>query len=169
MSSNHALTGMIKNLKREGNYVSIHKKSIAEGNIEKLNTSGVFNTDKPVTVHCKVFYDILFNFGRRCQEGLRDLKKSSYGKFKDHRGQEYYKIMYNECDKTHHEVDSRETSKEVRMYANPKGNHCPVASLDVYLSKLSPTCDAFFQKPLLHPKVNAWYAEQPIGKTHCLP
>ena len=146
MSSNHVLTAMIKNLKREGKDVSIHKKPIAEGDIEKLYTSGVFNTDKPVTLQYKVFYDILFNFGRRGQEGIRDLKKSSYGKFKDDRGQEYHPIMYNECDKTHHGVDSRETSKEVRMYVNPNSNHCPVASLDLYLSKLSPKCDAFFSK-----------------------
>jgi hypothetical protein len=49
---------MIKNLKREGKDVSIHKKPIAEGDIEKLYTSGVFYTDKPVTLQYKVFYDI---------------------------------------------------------------------------------------------------------------
>ena len=45
MSSNHVLTGMIKNSKREGKDVTTHKKPVAEGDIEKLYSSGFFNTD----------------------------------------------------------------------------------------------------------------------------
>lgn len=50
------------------------------------------------------------------------------------------------------------------MYAKPGDIHCPVASLDLYLSKLSPKCYAFFQALLLYLKPNVWYADQTIGK-----
>jgi hypothetical protein len=50
------------------------------------------------------------------------------------------------------------------MCAKPGDIHCPVASLDLCLSKLSPKCYAFFQTPLLYPKPNIWYADQTIGK-----
>lgn len=44
----------------------------------------------------------MLNFGRRGQEGLHELRKSSYVKFTDDKGQVYYKMTYNEADKTHH-------------------------------------------------------------------
>ncbi|CAC5398334.1 unnamed protein product [Mytilus coruscus] len=73
-------------------------------------------------------------------------------------------MTYNECDKTHHGVDSKENSRDVRMYAKPGDIHCPVFSLDFYLGKLSPRCTAFFQQALQYPKPTIWYAAQPIGK-----
>ncbi|CAG2192578.1 unnamed protein product [Mytilus edulis] len=137
---------MMKKLKREGKDITVHKKAVAEGDIQKLYSSGIFSTDHPVTLQNKVFWDIMLNFGRRGQEGLADLKKTSYAKSKDDKGQEYYKMTYNECDKTHHGVDSKENSRDVRMYAKPGDIHCSVFSLDFYLGKLSPRCTAFFSK-----------------------
>ena len=98
----------------------------------------------------------MLNFGRRGQEGLDELRKSSYAKFTDDKGQVYYKMTCNEADKTHHGMDSRETNKDVRRYASPGEWTCPVARLELYLSRLHPECDAFFQQPLGHPKVNVW-------------
>jgi hypothetical protein len=43
-------------------------------------------------------------------------------------------MSYNECDKTHHGVDSKENLKETRMYE--RRDDCPVKSLDLYLAKL---------------------------------
>ncbi|CAC5416166.1 unnamed protein product [Mytilus coruscus] len=123
-----------------------------------------FNTDHPVTLQNKVFWDIMLNFRRRGQEVLSDLKKTTYAKCKDDKGQEYYKMTYNECDKTHHGVDSKENSRDVRMYAKLGDIHCPVFSLDFYLGTLSPRCTAFFQQELQYPKPTIWYAAQPIGK-----
>jgi hypothetical protein len=164
MISNHVITGMVKILKRDGKDLSVHKKAVSDGDIHKLYTRGDFNIDNPITLQNKVFGDVMLNFGRRGQEGLQELKKSSYAKFLDDKGSVYYKITDSEADKTHHGMDSRKTNKDVRMYATPRDRTCPVASLELYLSKLHPECDAFFQQPLGHPKVNIWYAKQPIGK-----
>jgi len=153
MTSNHVFMGLIKMLKRDGKDVTVHKKAVSEGDIKKLYTSGVFGTDDPITLQNKVFWDIMLNFGRRGQEGLHLLTRTSYAKFTDDKGLEFYQMTYNECNKTHHGIDSRENEQDQRMYANPENpTVCPVASLDLYLSKLSKRCTALFQQPLLHPK-----------------
>ncbi|CAC5410592.1 KCTD1_15 [Mytilus coruscus] len=97
----------------------------------------------------------MLNFGRQEQEEPNSLKKSSFGKFTDDKGHTYYKMTYTEANKTHHEVDSHEKSEDI---------NCPVASLDFYLSKLSPKCNALFQQLLLYPKPNCWYTNQATGK-----
>ncbi|CAG2233869.1 unnamed protein product [Mytilus edulis] len=86
MPSNHVITGMMKKLKREGKDITVHKKAVAEGDIQKLYSSGIVSTDHPVTLQNKVFWDIMLNFGRRGQEGLAELKKTSYAKSKDDKG-----------------------------------------------------------------------------------
>ncbi|CAC5370547.1 KCTD1_15 [Mytilus coruscus] len=62
-------------------------------------------------------------------------------------------MTYNESNKTHYGIDSRENSQEQRMYANHENTAiCPAASLDYIL------------QPLQYPKANLWYAAQPVGK-----
>ncbi|VDI18352.1 Hypothetical predicted protein [Mytilus galloprovincialis] len=72
-------------------------------------------------------------------------------------------MIYNKSNKTHHGIDNRENEQDQRMYGNNRDT-CPVISLDLYLSKLSPKCDALFQQPLQYPKQTCWYAAQPMGK-----
>ena len=105
----------------------------------------------------------MLNFGHRGQEGLHELRSYSYHKLTDDKGLAYSTMSYNECDKTHHGVDSNENVKETRMYERGDEINCPVKSLDLYLAKLSPKCSAFFQQPLLNPRSDCWYAVQPIG------
>ena len=50
-------------------------------------------------------------------------------------------------------MESTQSRREVRMYAKPGDIDCPVASLDIYLSKLSPKCDVFFQAHFCIPKL----------------
>ncbi len=62
----------------------------------------------------------------------------------DGNGFRYFTNAYNEADKTHHGVDSREINKANRMYETDPEN-CPVKSLEKYLAKLNGKCDALFQ------------------------
>ncbi|VDH92651.1 Hypothetical predicted protein [Mytilus galloprovincialis] len=107
MTSNHVMLGLVKIIKREGRDVTIHKKAVSKGDIEKLYSSEVFNLDSPETLQNKVFWHIMLNFGRRGQEGLHSLKKSSYAKFTDDVGRSFYKMTYNESNKTQHGIDNR--------------------------------------------------------------
>ena len=46
-----------------------------------------------------------------------------------------------------------------------EGEHCPVQSFDLYVSKLHPRCEAFFQRPDQNFKrKNTWYVNAPMGK-----
>lgn len=44
MTSNHVFLGLITMLKRDGKDVTVHKKALSEGDIEKLYSSGVFSS-----------------------------------------------------------------------------------------------------------------------------
>lgn len=96
MTSNHVFLGLIKMLKRDGKDVTVHIKELSEGDIEKLYSSGVFSLDQPNTLQNKVCWVIMLSFGRRGQEWLHPLTRSSYAKFNDDRGHSYYKMAYNE-------------------------------------------------------------------------
>ncbi|CAC5408281.1 unnamed protein product [Mytilus coruscus] len=90
MPSNHIITGMMK---RRGKDITIHKRAVAEGDIQKLYSSGIFNTDIQASLQNKVFWGVVLNFGRKGQERLTDLKKkTSYAKYKYDKGQEYYEM-----------------------------------------------------------------------------
>lgn len=73
-------------------------------------------------------------------------------------------MNYNEANKTHHGIDSRENIHEVTMYAKPRDVNCPVAIFELYLSKLISNCESLFQQPLQYVKSNCWYAVQGISK-----
>ena len=52
------------------------------------------------------------------------------------------------------------------MYSLPDDINCPIKSLHLYLSKLHPDCDSFFQRPRLGDKVadeNIWYYNKAVG------
>ena len=52
------------------------------------------------------------------------------------------------------------------MYSLPDDANCPIKSLHLYLSKLHPECDSFFQKPRSGDKVvheDIWYYNKAVG------
>ena len=73
-------------------------------------------------------------------------------------------MHFNEADKTHHWVDSKEKPKAPRMYET-KGESCPVKAFEKYLSKLNPANEALFQKSLIkfHMDRPVWYSKVPVG------
>lgn len=164
MASNQVLTGLIKSLKREGKDISQHKEPICEEDLVKLYNSGVFSDQSAKTLLNKVMYDIISQFGRRGQEGLRNLRKDSFKTCVDAKGRQYICMAYNEADKNHHGLDSRENIKQARMYVN-EGPFCPVKSFQKYVSKLHPGLSDFFQRPLKNVQENKdiWYYNKAVG------
>ena len=163
MTSNHVIVGLVKRLRREGKDITKQKKAVTKGDIKKLYESGVFNTDKPETLQNKVFWDIMLNFCCRGIERLQDLKKDSFVKVKKEDGMSYYRMSQNE-NRLPPGTESSEMKQEVHMYEKPGDVNCPIYSLDLYLSKLSPHHNAFFQQPRPFPTQTCWYADQPMGK-----
>ena len=164
LHSNQVLSGLVKHLKREGKDKSCHKEPICEEDLHRLYSSGLFSLQSPNTLQNKVLFDIISQFGRRGQEGLRNLTKHSFISKADAKGRKYVTMTYNESDKTHHGIDCKEEIKEPRMYEN-EGEFCPVKSYEKYLSKLNPSCEVFFQRPLekISEDSPVWYANRALG------
>ena len=165
--SNTVLIDILKDLKRCGKYISENKDPISPSDLQKLRSSGLLSTETPQTLQNKVLFDIMTHFDRRGREGLRALKPDSFKFATDSEGHRYVAMAYNEADKTHHGVDSRERPKAPRMYSTGDDS-CPVAAFEKYLSKLNPENNALFQKPLLkyHKDGAIWYSKIPVGVNH---
>ena len=162
--SNNVLSGIIKELKRARKDTTENKEPISQADLKKLQMSGLFSTETPQTLQNKVFFDIMTHFRRRGREGLWSLKPTSFKFVTDSDGHRYVAMAYNEADKTHHGVDSKEKPKAPRMYETT-GESCPVRAFEKYLSKLNPENDALFQKPLVkhHKDGPVWYSKIPVG------
>ena len=145
MTSNQVLNGLVKKLKREGKDTSISKEPVSPADIQKVYDAGLFDLNQPQTLHNKVLFDAIRHFGSRGREGLTTFRNNIFHKATDSEGYTHYKMSYNEADKTHHGVDSRENQKEPRMYEQEDHPNCPVKSFDTYLSKLNPECETLFQ------------------------
>lgn len=166
MLSNQVLTGLIKGLKREGKDMSKHKDPVCEEDHQKLYECGVFSLDTPETLQNKIIYELIAHFGRRGREGLQSLAKDSFVFKTDVKGRQYVTLNFNEADKTHHGIDSREQVKEPRMYGTGDA-FCPLKSFQKYLSKLNPNCNRFLQRPVrkfhCHDESASWYENAPLG------
>ena len=167
MKSNQVLTGIIKQMKRDGKDTSESKEPISHSDLKKLNESGLLSINNPQYLQNKVIFDIMTHFGRRGREGLRSLKKDSFKIVNDADGHKYIGMTFNESDKTHHGIDSREQNKAPRMYATDSET-CPVKAYVKYISKLNPECEALFQKPLSKFELDndVWYGKTPAGVNH---
>ena len=110
-----------------------------------------------------MLFEILLHLGRRGSEGLRDLKKKSFQITEDANGNEYVQLCFNEKQKNN--TGTKPNRNYGRMNAQSNDPNCPVKSYKLYLSKLSPKCDAFFQQPLnnVTTEKEVWYANQPVG------
>lgn len=156
-SSNSVFVALITKIQHDSSK-NISKKAITEEDIQKLYASGAFALDNPVSLQNKVFWDTMIHFSDRKTSELSLLRRDSFCKCKDDIGRYYYKM-------TSKDGSMWGNDKEIRMYAdleNPA--FCPVASFDLYLSKLCKVSNSFFQQPLLFPKKCVWYAPQQIGK-----
>lgn len=165
MSSNHVLIGIVKSHKREGADKTKYHPPISNGDLEQMYYSRVFSVTNPTSHVRMVWFEITLHFCRRGREGLRELTPKSCLLHKDDTSRDYFTMSYNEADKTHHGVDSRESVKETRLYALPESDLCPVKSLRLYLSKRNPKNNAFFQRPLtsFEPAYDVWYVNAPMG------
>ena len=166
--ANNVFKGQLKTLKIQGMDKTQHKSSISDSDLKTLQQHFSQCKHTPKCLQDKVLFDILFFFGRRGREGLRNFKTDSFVFQKDGSEREYATLSYNEFDKNHADlsVESEETDK--RMYAQPGDDNCPVASLKVYISHLNDKNAAFFQRPnnsfAKSPNPSRWYDNMPLGK-----
>ena len=164
--ANHVFDGVIKTMKVEGRDVSQPHPPIAKGDLEKMFQSGQLAMTSPTSLQRLVWFYLEFHFCRRGSEGLRELRKDSFIVKEDDEGVKYVTMTYNEKTKNHPggetSIGGKSTLK--RMYATGT-NICPVAAVELYVSKLSPESDDFFQRPRkqVDQDDQMWYTKQPLG------
>ena len=106
---------------------------------------------------------------RRGREGQRNLKASGSSFAVDEQGKQYVTMTHDEVTKNHQGgfQDKFNSEKSARMYETESATDGYRALL-LYISKLNPKCDAFYQVPMrdwseLHTTNNIWHQNRPFG------
>ena len=111
------------------------------------------------------FHNVLF-FCRRCREGQRTLKTTSFNFEVDPTGRNYATMTNDEATKNHPGgiADVPSTEKLARMYETDEVND-GYKALKLYMSKLNPETESFFQYPRKNWSFddNIWYEARPVG------
>ena len=148
-------------LKKNGLANTDHKPPISPEDIQKLYDSDVFSLSRPESLQRKVFFEIMLFLCRRGRENLRALTKDSLAVKIDGNGVEYIEKVVDELSKNHREND---VDQEGGVIYATGGKKCPVASFKLYIQKLNPKLNAFFQRPKVSPlTTDIWYDAQVLG------
>ncbi|CAH3172905.1 unnamed protein product [Porites evermanni] len=101
--------------------------------------------------------------------GQRDLRRDSFKFTKDANGREYAVMTYEEATKNHPggETSKPSAEREARLYSTGADDDAfaSLKFLKLYVSKLNPSCPAFFQKPKARFTTEdiVWYENSPLG------
>lgn len=146
-TSNNVFTGVVKMLRKKGLDTTAHHSSITDSDFNAIKR--ILNPNTPEGLVNKVWFDIQLHFGRRGNEGNRQLKPSSFTIKTDENGVKYATLTFNEHTKNHNDPQARNReSTRGFMYELPGDPLCPVSSLAKYLSLLPRDAPAFY----LHPR-----------------
>ena len=151
-------------LKKKGLCQVNHHPPITDEDIQKLFGSDILSVTSPKSLQRKVFFDIVYYFCRRGRENLRNLTKFDFSVEKNENGVECIIKQRDELTKNHQAKDRNEENGVIMATG---GKECPVASFKLYVSKLNPKLDAFFQRPRPSQKCTAidicWYENMVLG------
>jgi site-specific recombinase XerD len=167
LSANNMLKSKIGESIQSGQTVN-HFPSIEDADQQKLAL--YFDESTPAILQQEIWYNILYYFGNRGREGIRELKVNDFDFAIDSNGKEYVCMAKNITQKNvkpSFKKKDFESAKQARMYANESDTRiCPVRKFRIYLSRLPKGCQSLFPKPK---KVfcgsQGWYQpKQVIGK-----
>ena len=164
--SNEMLNAKVVSLKRHGKENVKHKPAIETEDLVRLKSSQVLSPSNPLGLLRNVWFHVILFFCRRGREGQRNLKKTSFKFEVDPTRRSYATMAHDEASKNHPggvgDIPSME--KYARMYETEDTND-GYKALKLYLTKLNPKCEAFFQYPRKNWSVedNVWYEARPVG------
>lgn len=165
--ANKILKGVRRKIKQDGNDRSKRKPVLSKSEIMKIYRDYLepYFDKNPVCLQHKVFFDIAYFNGRRGCEGLRELRKNSFEIKEFENGQQYIQLTYNERSKKSQGDEPGQHPRENIILSQPGSRKCPVYSFKLYMSKLSPNIDSFFQRPnKKFEKDGKWYHASLLGK-----
>ncbi len=168
--ANKVFKGQLRKNKKAGLHKVKHTKSMSAEEIDQCHDNYFLPNmhTNPLALQHKVFFDVAYHMARRGREGLRDLTRDSFVIKTDPQGKEYAEMTHDEPTKKNQGDEDHDNGKDDDnvMYADGTPR-CPVKSLKLYLFKLNPLQEAFFQRPVAHAvsKITVpWYINAPVGK-----
>ncbi len=160
--SNTFFKTMLVKLEREGKGRVKHKSPISAADMNIILASEELDMSTPTGLQNKVFIDIMMNFCNQGRENMREMKPGDFTIFRDEDDVRYV------TKREHMTKNNQENDNEMSsgfMDEVPGSDTCPVASFEMYLSKLNPKCpDTLWQRPLpAVPESGPWYCSVPVG------
>ncbi|KAK1904332.1 ATP-dependent helicase/nuclease subunit A [Dissostichus eleginoides] len=123
---NNVFIGVVKILRKKGLYTSVHHSSVTEDDFNAIKQ--VLDPNTPEGLVNKVWFDVQLHFGRRGNEGNRQLKPSSFTTKTDENGLKYTTLTFNEHTKNHNDPQARnKESTRGFMCELPGDPLCPVS------------------------------------------
>lgn len=160
------LDAQLVQLKRSGKENSQHKPPIEREDLVKLKASEALSIHNPLSLLRNVWFHVVLFFCRRGREGQRELTKSSFKSEVDAAGRNYITMTHDEITKNHPGglKDVSSTEKYARLYETDQEND-GYKAIQLYLTKLNPLSEAFFQYPKKNwtPNGLIWYDNKPLG------
>jgi len=141
--------------------------AIEPEDMEKLGS--YFNRSSPARLLWEVFFLIVYHFGFRGREWLRNLSKESIViKLCPVTKLKFVDLIKQAGEKNVHS-EKPEHNKQIVMFEKPNSASCPVKAVELYLSKLPMDKNVLFPKPL-KPKRDddEWYSRTEVLGKHTL-
>ncbi|XP_076879189.1 uncharacterized protein KIAA1958-like [Brachyhypopomus gauderio] len=163
--ANNVFVGVVKKIRKSGGDRTLHHPAISPEDLAKIYQSKALDPGTPRGLLNKVWFDIQLHFGRRGKEGNRELRRESFVMQEDENGGKFVTLSFNEETKNH--KTHQERDRELRRGAmfQCAGEMCPVASFELYVSKLPVDTPAFYLQPKksAHLSDAVWYSAMPLG------
>ncbi|XP_041090620.1 uncharacterized protein LOC121303856 isoform X2 [Polyodon spathula] len=158
-ASNQMLVGL---LKREHLDVVNHRQALEKEDFEKMIKSKTIGSHHPLALQRLVWVSLVLHFTLRGAKTLRSMTKSTFKVVVDNQNRECLELAVSPKPTG---ADHKERSG-YRICGLPGNPMCPVAAFKLYVEKLSPENECFWQRPKQkdwHPSLLAWYESQPVG------
>lgn len=167
--ANEVLLGRIKLNLMNGVAQKKQRSVISPNDISKMYSTGTLGNDNPESLQNKVFFELALHFCVRGKAGWQNVEKTSISFMTDveNGGLEYVTLAQTEAAPLkNRDIGENIQKRHERMYAKPNDPLCPVRSLKLYLTKLSPNYRSLFQhcrkKMDDLASQDVWY-ERPMG------
>lgn len=141
-----------------------HKPPIGDEDLKKLYHSGFFSVANPAMLQNKVFFEVMFFFGRggKSRQNLRQLKKKDFVIKVNSEGKRY--VVLKTTDPRTKNLKARDVPGEEGVMLANSGPFCPVCSFEKYLSHLNPSNEFLFQRPRVSDYGLVWYENHVLGE-----
>ena len=132
----------------------------------KLKSTGIIGTSNPVALQRLVWLNIALHFGRRGQEGYREMTLNTFVVKLDAGGRRYLEQCQSEVTKNHKgDKVGNSYRPQGRIYEIINDDCCPIRAYELYLSLLNGEINSLWQRPNKdYARTGNWYHLRVIGK-----